>query len=135
MEALEGVLAEANERLRREETKNGMFEEDLNERRRFEKLPFDLSVRLLSVGPEEIDLEIENALEHICEFFQFDRCGLFKLARNSLTAELNGNHIDYNKSAEGKQHERLRRFKLLHFAARFPAHYQRRRDGIGTRFG
>jgi formate hydrogenlyase transcriptional activator len=48
----------------------------LEQRMRFETLISGLSARLIKAPMNEVDGEIEQALEHVREIFQADRCGL-----------------------------------------------------------
>jgi formate hydrogenlyase transcriptional activator len=50
--------------------------EMLEQRMRFETLISDLSARLIKAPMNEVDREIEQALEQVREIFQADRCGL-----------------------------------------------------------
>ena len=43
---------------------------------RFERVITDLSARFVNIASDQIDLEIERALELLLEFFQVDRCAL-----------------------------------------------------------
>jgi formate hydrogenlyase transcriptional activator len=45
----------------------------------FEKFLADLSARLVALPPERVDDEIRSALKEVLEFFQIDRCNLFRL--------------------------------------------------------
>lgn len=45
----------------------------------FEKFLIDLSTRLVALPPDRVDDEIRNALKKVLEFFQIDRCNLFRL--------------------------------------------------------
>jgi len=49
---------------------------DIGDRLRFEQIISDLSARFINLPPEQLDSEIENALNMVLEFFQVDRCGL-----------------------------------------------------------
>jgi PAS domain S-box-containing protein len=58
----------------------------LEQRLRFETLISGLSARFVNVFSEEVDGEIENALQQVLGYFQVDRCGLlgFSSDRKSL---------------------------------------------------
>jgi len=45
----------------------------------FEKFLADISARLVALPPERVDDEIRSALKEVLEFFQIDRCNLFRL--------------------------------------------------------
>jgi formate hydrogenlyase transcriptional activator len=45
----------------------------------FEKFLADLSARFIALPPERVDDEIRSALKEVLEFFQIDRCNLFRL--------------------------------------------------------
>lgn len=49
------------------------------ERLEFEKFLADLSARFVSLGPEQVDSEINKALKGILGFFRIDRCSLLRL--------------------------------------------------------
>ncbi|MGV8075208.1 MAG: sigma 54-interacting transcriptional regulator [Syntrophobacteraceae bacterium] len=49
------------------------------ERLQFERLLSDISARFVNIPPDRVDLEIEQALEQILEFFQGDRCALLQI--------------------------------------------------------
>ncbi len=49
------------------------------ERLEFEKFLADLSARFVSLHPEQVDNEINNALRGILQFFGVDRCSLLRL--------------------------------------------------------
>ena len=46
---------------------------------RFEVLLSDISTRFLKMNPREVDAEIDGALSKICEFFDANMCGLFRV--------------------------------------------------------
>ncbi|MGA3114105.1 MAG: sigma 54-interacting transcriptional regulator [Syntrophobacteraceae bacterium] len=72
-------------------------EEDLSgEYLRFERLISDLSARFVSIVSDQIDAEIELALEHVLEFFQVDRCALL-----GLSPDLKRVHVTHAAYAEG----------------------------------
>ena len=54
-------------------------ETDLRNRLRFEQMISDLSARFIHLPSEQLDDEIERALEMVLEFFQVDRCGLLHI--------------------------------------------------------
>ncbi len=57
-----------------------MTERSIPEKRlEFEKFLADLSARFVALPPERVDHEIRNALKEVLEFFQIDRCNLFRL--------------------------------------------------------
>jgi formate hydrogenlyase transcriptional activator len=45
----------------------------------FEKFLADVSARLVALPPDRVDDEIRSALKEVLEFFQIDRCNLFRL--------------------------------------------------------
>ncbi len=61
------------QQLRAEITQRQQVEETLKERLAFEALLSDLSARFFIVSQEDIDREIEHALEEILTLFQVDR--------------------------------------------------------------
>jgi formate hydrogenlyase transcriptional activator len=63
---------------------------------RFERLIFDLSARFVTVGFDQIDPEIESALEQVRGFFKVDRCALL-----GLSPDLKRVHVTHLASAEG----------------------------------
>ena len=67
----ESLVREVNERER--------IGEALEEQLRFERLLSDVSARFVSIAPERLDGEIENALKRVVESFQVDRCGLLRV--------------------------------------------------------
>ena len=46
-------------------------DEGLKESLKFERLLFDLSARFVNIAPDQVDLEINNALRQILEFFYY----------------------------------------------------------------
>lgn len=54
--------------------------EGLQKRLHFELLLSDLSARFIDIASDQVDLEIENALRKILEFFQVDHCGLVRIS-------------------------------------------------------
>ncbi len=67
--------------------------EGLKERLRFERLLFDLSARFINIAPDQVELEIENALRQILEFFSADRCGLVRISPNDNSFRIT--HVAY----------------------------------------
>jgi hypothetical protein len=57
----------------------------LKEHLRFERLISEISARFINILPERVDLEIENGLKEILEFFQVDRCGLLRHSQETAT--------------------------------------------------
>jgi formate hydrogenlyase transcriptional activator len=51
---------------------------ELEEQLRFERLLTDLSSRFVHLAPDQVDLEIESAMQAICEVLGLDRCTLAK---------------------------------------------------------
>lgn len=51
---------------------------ELKEQLRFERLITDLSSGFVNLRPEQVDLEIESAIQQICEVLGLDRCTLAK---------------------------------------------------------
>lgn len=68
--ALVIILLVNRERLRRAEN-------ELKERLRFEQLSSSLSATLINTPPDQVDVEIERALEKVRAVLQLDRCILF----------------------------------------------------------
>ena len=60
----------------------------MKERLAFEALLSDLSARFVIVSQEDIDREIEHALEEILTFFQVDRCALVRVLKDKDTWEI-----------------------------------------------
>jgi PAS domain S-box-containing protein len=85
-------LSTANEQLRREVD---LRDESL----RFERLISDSSARFVSIGSDQIDPEIESALEHVREFFRVDRCALL-----GLSPDLKRVHVTHAAYSEGTEH-------------------------------
>jgi hypothetical protein len=54
----------------------------LEERLRFESLLSDVSARVVQASAEQLDEEIETALQGVLVFFQVDRCGLIRASRD-----------------------------------------------------
>ncbi len=57
----------------------------------FEKFLNDLSTRLVALPPEQVDDEIRSALKGVLEFFQIDRCNLFRLLPGRALAQVTHN--------------------------------------------
>ena len=77
-----------------QKTHSQQFEkEGLRERLRFEQLLSDLSARFVNIAPDQVDLEIENALRQILQFFLVDRCGLVRVSRNDSSFRIT--HVAY----------------------------------------
>ncbi len=76
-----------------------LTEQALEERLRFEKMLSDISAHFVNIPADQIDVEIENALKEILEFFHFDRCGLlgFSQDRKKLL-------VTHSAYAEGIEH-------------------------------
>jgi formate hydrogenlyase transcriptional activator len=72
-------LTDLTESLVREVVQRERAEEALEERLRFESLLSDFSARIVNVPSDRLDEEIENALKMIREFFQVERCGIFRI--------------------------------------------------------
>lgn len=68
-------------------TKTGSHKK-LKDRLHFETFLSDLSARFVKLEPEEIDGEIELALNRLAEFFGVDRCGLVEVDREKNLAYL-----------------------------------------------
>ncbi|MGA2224098.1 MAG: sigma 54-interacting transcriptional regulator [Syntrophobacteraceae bacterium] len=62
----------------------------------FERLISDISARFVSVVSDQIDPEIERALEQMREFFQVERCGLL-----GVSPDLKRTHVTHAAYAEG----------------------------------
>jgi formate hydrogenlyase transcriptional activator len=56
--------------------KRQQAEGSMNEHLSFEQLISDLSARFVNIVSDQVDREIEYALQRVLEFFQVDRCGL-----------------------------------------------------------
>ncbi|MBE9521024.1 MAG: sigma 54-interacting transcriptional regulator [Proteobacteria bacterium] len=76
------------QQLRAEIIQRQQVEEKLKERLEFEALLSDLSARFVIVSEEDIDREIEHALEEILTFFQVDRCALLRVFKNKDSWEI-----------------------------------------------
>jgi len=57
----------------------------------FEKFLADLSARFVALPPEQVDDEIRDALKRVLEFFQIDRCNLFRLLPGKTLFEVTHN--------------------------------------------
>jgi len=100
LKALTKELAGANqqmvafeERLNREKEQRKQTEEALNERLQFEGLLSDLSARFINITPDQVDLEIQSALNQILEFFSLDRCGLVRISPDDNSFRIT--HVAY----------------------------------------
>ncbi len=67
-------------------TERKIAEETLKERLRFERLLSDLSARFVSVTPDQVDWEIEDALRRVADFFRVTNCALVKASPEKNTA-------------------------------------------------
>lgn len=72
-------LLRVTESLVREVNEREKIGETVEEQLRFERLLSDVSARFVSIAPERLDGEIENALKRVVESFQVDRCGLLRV--------------------------------------------------------
>jgi len=70
----------------------------LEDQLRFETLVSELSARFVNIAPDQVDGEIEHALEHVLEFFQVDRCGLLGLSPDRK--RLHVTHAAYDEGIE-----------------------------------
>jgi len=52
---------------------------EFEERLRFEELLSNISARFVNIPPDRVDLEIEESLKQILDFFKVDRCGLIRI--------------------------------------------------------
>jgi len=68
-------------------------DEGLKERLQFERLLFDLSARFVNIAPDQVDLEIQSALNQVLEFFNVDRCGLIRVSPNDNSFRIT--HVGY----------------------------------------
>jgi len=84
------------------------------EKMRFETLLTDLSARFVQLEPDEIDGQIEQALETIGKFFQGDRCGILE-GNGDKCATVT--HAWYSEGMERISHE-------LNLAILFPWSYE-----------
>jgi formate hydrogenlyase transcriptional activator len=114
------LLTASNEQLRLEIERRRQTGESLEERLQFEKLLSDLSVRFINISSEHVNVEIENALKEILEFFQFDRCGLLGFSPDHK--KLWVTHAAYDSGVEHVSGE-INLFNL------FPWSYKRLVDG------
>jgi formate hydrogenlyase transcriptional activator len=69
-------------------------EETLDKRLQFERLLSELSARFFNIAPDQVDLDIENALRQILEFFRVDRCGLIRVSPNDNSFRIT--HVAYD---------------------------------------
>ena len=63
-------------------------QQSLKERLRFEQLLSDLSARLVSISPAEVDFEINRGFKEILEFFHVERCGLLQIFPDKASWQL-----------------------------------------------
>ncbi len=63
---------------------------------RFERLISDLSARFVNIAPDQVDREIEHALEQVLEFFEFERCVLLGISPDRKRV-----HVTHAAYAEG----------------------------------
>ncbi|RPI37174.1 MAG: PAS domain S-box protein [Nitrospiraceae bacterium] len=82
----------------------------------FERLISDLSARIVNIAPDQVDAEIERALEEVLEFFQVDRCALL-----GLSPDLKRVHVTHAAYAEGME----RVSEDIDLAALFPWMYEK----------
>ena len=87
-------LAASSECLNREIEQRKQTEATLKERLQFERLLFDLSAWFINITPDQVDLDIENALRQILEFFRVDRCGLIRVSPNDNSFRIT--HVAYD---------------------------------------
>jgi formate hydrogenlyase transcriptional activator len=79
------------------ENKAHLTERSASEKRlEFENFLADLSGRLVALPPERVDDEIRSALKGVLEFFQIDRCALFRLMPGKTHCQ-----ITHNATADG----------------------------------
>ncbi len=57
----------------------------------FEKFLADLSAKLVALPPDRVDDEIRSALKEVLEFFQIDRCNLFRLLPGKTLVQVTHN--------------------------------------------
>jgi formate hydrogenlyase transcriptional activator len=86
-------LVASGESLNREIEQRKHTEAALKERLRFEQLLSDLSARFVNIAPDQVDLEIQTALQQILQFFQVDRCGLIRVSLNGTSFRIT--HVAY----------------------------------------
>jgi PAS domain S-box-containing protein len=60
-------------------------DEALKERLHFEELLSSLSARFVNLPSDQVDIEIQKALQQLLIFFQVDRCGLVQIMRDKET--------------------------------------------------
>jgi formate hydrogenlyase transcriptional activator len=68
----------------------------LEQRMRFETLITDLSARFVNIAADQVDREIEHALEQVREFFQVDRCALLGISPDRKRV-----HVTHTADAKG----------------------------------
>ena len=56
----------------------------------FETLISNLSARFVSLPPDQVDDQIEHALESVRDFFQVERCGLLRVQQEGGVIRLKG---------------------------------------------
>ena len=82
----------------------------------FEVLLSDLSARFVNIVPDQVDREIERALEQILDFLQVDRCGLLGISPDRKRV-----HVTHAAYAEGVE----RVSGDIELASLFPWTYER----------
>ncbi len=60
-------------------------DEALKERLHFEELLSSLSARFVNLPSDQVDIEIQKALQQLLDFFQVDRCGLVQIMHDNET--------------------------------------------------
>ncbi len=90
--------------------------QELKDRLRFEELLSDLSTRFISIPDDQVDSEIDAALQHVLRFFQADRCGMLEVEQDNEEAWVS--HAAYG---EGIEHVSPH----INLATRFPWAYER----------
>lgn len=73
----------AEQDLRQSYAKISQLSENLQARLDFESLISELSARFVSVSPDSLDAEIESTLLRIAQFYNVDRCLLWRVSRDN----------------------------------------------------
>ena len=95
-------------------------EQSLEHRLRFEKLLFDLSARFLATPVDQVDIEIDQALKRLLEFFQVDRCSLLEFRKDEAFARIS--HAAFGEGLEPISGE-------INLAEQFPWCYEQLKQG------
>jgi PAS domain S-box-containing protein len=79
----------------RDITEKKRGEEALEERLRFEELLSNISSRFVNIPPDRVDLEIEESLKQILDFFKVDRCALIRVLPGTGSWQIT--HLAFSK--------------------------------------